>query len=86
MTRIEARRVACLITSSIVDNFIISGDVWNADESIGENACHKIEKELQHIADRLDERGRRNEGTYTSVSEAVRVATSHLTKEVSSDE
>jgi len=74
MTRREARRVACLIAATQVSGYLDAGSIMGMDAHVGDHAVSLVEEELTTLADRLDERGRREDGAVVSLGDALRVA------------
>lgn len=77
MNQREARRVACILAAKILDRFLSSGMLFDVDEdNANENTrdLQRIEKEIQEIADRLDERGRRTDRIVVTFLDAYKAA------------
>jgi hypothetical protein len=75
MTRAEARRVACLIAATQIDNYLSTGSLVELTDIAGEDATALVEDEMTKLADRLDERGRRQGyGGVTTLQNSLHIA------------
>jgi hypothetical protein len=61
-----------LIAAQQVDHYLTTGSIVELDRyGVTGESIERVETELQEIADRLDERGRRKDGAVLTLGDAV---------------